>query len=322
MLVLGLQGSPRKKGNTHILLSAFLEEAEALGARTRQVRVPGKEISPCQECGACERKGYCAIQDDMQEIYPLLWEADLLVLATPIFFYGPTAQIKALIDRSQALWARKYTLGLSDPGRKWRKGFLLAVGATKGKNLFDGTALTAKYFFDAVGADFAGTLGFRQVEGPGDIRNHATALDQAGEKARMLVEPYVERKKILFVSTHDACNSRMAGAFARFHAGDRVEAWSGGSEPALEIDPVMVEAMAEKGIDMAYQGPKSWEDASRNRNPDLLIAVGDCDIKSSFPDVPAQKWDVEDPRGKPAAVMRRVRDQIEERVAALLEEGV
>ncbi len=322
MLVLGLQGSPRKNGNTHILLSTFLKEAEALGARTQQLRAAGQQISPCRECGTCERKGFCAIEDDMQQVYPLLWEADLIVLATPIFFYGPTAQIKALIDRSQALWARKYTLGLTDPGRKWRKGLLLAVGATKGKTLFDGTALTAKYFFDAVGAGFEGTLGFRQVENAGDIQNHPTALKQVTEQAGALAGPYLERKKILFVCTQDACTSQMAGAFARFHAGDRVEAMSGGSAPADEIDPVMVEAMAEKGIDMAYLRPQPWEAAARGRNPDLLIVVGDCDVSGSFPGVATQKWDVEDPRGKPAAAMRRVRDQIEERVTALIEGGL
>ena len=139
MFVLGLQGSPRLKGNTSLLVSAFLERAEGLGARTLRVDVARKKISPCQECGTCEREGFCPIDDDMQEMYFLLWEADIIVMGTPVFFYGPTAQLKALIDRSQALWARKYVHKIADPGRKWRRGCVLSVGATKGKNLFENT---------------------------------------------------------------------------------------------------------------------------------------------------------------------------------------
>ena len=130
----------------------------------------------------------------MQEIYPLLRQADIIVMATPIFFYGPTAQMKALIDRSQALWARKYAHRLTDPGRKWRRGFLLALGATKGKNLFEGVNLTAKYFFDAVGASFEGSIAYKQIEGSGDIKKHPTALSDTKEKARALVAPFLKER--------------------------------------------------------------------------------------------------------------------------------
>jgi len=118
-------------------------------------------------------------------------------MATPVFFYGPTAQMKALIDRSQAFWSRKYVHNLIDPGRKWRLGFLLSIGATKGKNLFEGIILTTKYFFDAVGASFDGSLTYKQIEGPGDITKHPTALADAKKKARTLVTPLLNRKKIL-----------------------------------------------------------------------------------------------------------------------------
>ena len=63
-------------------------------------------------------------------------KADLVVLATPIFFYGATAQLKSLIDRSQALWSRKYALGLDDPGRKWRKGTVVNRGCHQGQRIF------------------------------------------------------------------------------------------------------------------------------------------------------------------------------------------
>ncbi len=113
MLILGLQGSPRKKGNTNYLLATFMTAAEKFGARTHVIHVTRKEIIPCKEYTVCEKKGYCPIEDDVKyEIYPLLREAELVVVATPIFFYNMTAQLKAVIDRCQTFWARKYKLKL------------------------------------------------------------------------------------------------------------------------------------------------------------------------------------------------------------------
>jgi arsenate reductase len=318
MFVLGLQGSPRTKGNTSVLLSVYLAEAERLGAQTECLDVAKKNISPCKECGTCEKKGFCPIEDDMQEIYPLLRRADIIVMATPVFFYGPTAQIKALIDRSQALWARRYVHGLIDPGRKWRRGFLLSLGATKGKNLFEGVNLTAKYFFDAVGADFDGSLTYNQIEASGDIEKHPTALTDAKEKARALVAPFLRRKKALFVCRENACRSQMASAFAQFHAGDKIEAESAGSAPAKEINPVMEEVMREKGIDMAFRRPKSIEETARLWKPDLIISMGCKDAYPYFPGVPNEEWNLEDPAEKPISFMREIRDKTEKKVSALI----
>jgi multimeric flavodoxin WrbA len=319
MFVLGLQGSPRKKGNTSILLSTFLSEAEELGANTHYVDVPSRAIAPCKECGNCDKKGYCSIDDEMQEIYSLLRRADIVVMATPIFFYGPTAQMKALIDRSQALWARRYVYKLIDPGRKWRRGFLLSLGATKGKNLFEGTILTAKYFFDAVGASFEGSLTYKQIEGAEEILKHPTALTDTREKVRNLVEPLLKRRKILFVCTENACRSQMASAFVQYYAGDRLEAVSAGSSPAQEINPVMEEVMRERDIDMAYLKPKAIEESTGFGAPDLIISMGCEEACPVFPGAVTEQWDLPDPAGKPIEFMRQVRDEIEEKVSKLIE---
>jgi multimeric flavodoxin WrbA len=125
----------------------------------------------------------------MQKIYPKLLEADVIILASPIFFYGVTAWAKALIDRSQALWARKYLLkdpSLGKEGKK-RKGFLISVGATKGQKVFEGAILTSKYFFDVLNAEYVGELLFKGVEAKGDILKHQEALHQAFEAGRRLV---------------------------------------------------------------------------------------------------------------------------------------
>ncbi|NVL90406.1 MAG: NAD(P)H-dependent oxidoreductase [Desulfobacterales bacterium] len=314
MFVLGLQGSPRIKGNTHILLSTFLAEAERLGAHTHRLDVAHKNISPCQECGTCEKEGYCPIDDDMQQVYPLLRRADIIVMATPIFFYGPTAQLKALIDRSQTLWARRYMHKLIDPGQKWRHGFLLSIGATQGENLFDGLSLTAKYFFDAAGASFNGSLTYRQIEAPGEIAKHPTALTDVKNKAVNLVTPLLNRKKILFVCKENACRSQMASAFAQDYTGDKIEVESAGSAPAQELNPLMEEVMREKGIDMAFRKPKSIEGAAGYGRPESIISMGCEEACPQFPGVTKQDWNLPDPSGKSIDFMRQIRDDIEARI--------
>ncbi|MFA4915794.1 MAG: NAD(P)H-dependent oxidoreductase [Syntrophales bacterium] len=318
MFVLGLQGSPRKNGNTDTFLCSFLAEAERIGARIYDLQVAEKKIMPCQGCRACEREGFCVISDEMQEIYPLLWQADIIVMAAPVFFYGPPAQMKALIDRSQALWSRRYVKNLTDPGRKWRQGFLLSLGATSGEKLFNGVALTAKYFFDAVGAGFAGSLTYRKIEDKEDIEKHPTALIEVKEKAGELIQPFLKRKKILFLCKENACRSQMASAFARYCAGDKIEAESAGSQPVGEINTSMVEVMREKGIDMAFLRTRSIDEVLSYMRPEMIITMGCSDECPLIPGVCIQDWNLPDPSAKPITFMREVRDEIEKRVAKLI----
>jgi multimeric flavodoxin WrbA len=189
MKVLGIFGSPRRGGNTEILLEEALQGAEKEGAKVERLYLSDFTITPCKECHGCDHTGNCIILDDMQKIYPKLLEADVVILASPIFFYGVTAWAKALIDRSQALWSRKYLLkdpSLGKEGKK-RKGFFISVGATKGPKVFDGAILTVKYFFDVLNAEYLGELVFRGVEAKGDILKDPKALEQAFEAGRRLV---------------------------------------------------------------------------------------------------------------------------------------
>jgi multimeric flavodoxin WrbA len=190
MKVLGLFGSPRRGGNTEILLEEALQGAEREGAEIDRVYVTDLTITPCKECHGCDQTGNCVILDDMQKIYPRLLEADIIILASPIFFYGITAWAKALIDRCQPLWVRKYLLkdrSLGKEGKK-RKGFLISVGGTKGQKVFEGAILTAKYFFDVLNTEYVGELLFRGVDAKADILKNPGALQQAFETGRKLVK--------------------------------------------------------------------------------------------------------------------------------------
>jgi multimeric flavodoxin WrbA len=187
--VLGIFGSPRKGGNTDLLLEEALKGAEAEGAQVERLRLTDYTITPCKECHGCDQTGNCVILDDMQKIYPKLVEADIIVLASPIFFYGLTGWAKAMVDRCQALWARKYLLKDPSMGKEGKKriGFLISVGATKGPKVFEGAILTTKYFLDGLNAAYAGELVFRGVDGKGDILKQKDALKQAFETGRRLI---------------------------------------------------------------------------------------------------------------------------------------
>jgi len=320
MFVLGLQGSPRKKGNTNYLLTTFMNEAEKTGARTHIIQAAKTNIKPCIGCGFCEKNGFCVTEDDdmKPKIYPLLREADVIVLASPIYFYNVTAQIKALIDRSQALWSRKYKLSLTDPARNYRRGFLLSLGATRGKNLFEGVHLTAKYFYDAVAASYEGGLTYWRIESPGEIEKHPTMQQEVKEAVHRLLSPLLGRTKILFACRENACRSQMAAAFTQYLAGDRIEALSAGSEPAAKINPDMVKVMQEKGIDMVFRTTQSLDKTIAELQPDIIVAMG-CGEECPFvPGAEKQDWDLPDPAVKSIEFMRNVRDEIEKRVKNLV----
>jgi multimeric flavodoxin WrbA/protein-tyrosine-phosphatase len=321
MLVLGLQGSPRKKGNTNFLLQTYMKAAENLGARTLTIDVTQKNIIPCKEFVVCEKKGFCPIDDDVrEEIYPLLRQSDVVVIATPIFFYNMTAQLKAVVDRCQTFWARKYKLKLKDPGAAMRRGFLLAVGATKGKNLFEGLNLTAQYFFDAIGAEFEGGLTYRDIEGPKDMAGHPTVQADVEQAVQHILAPFRSRKKVLFVCRENACRSQMASAFAQFLAGDKLEVFSGGSKPAEKVHPDMVTVMHEKGIDMGFRVPNTIDDVLDSETPEVIVTMGCAEECPLVPGARKIDWDLPDPAGKPLEFMRDIRDKIENRVQKLIEE--
>ena len=185
MKVLGILGSPRRGGNSEILLRAFLEGAAAAGAEVEEIILRDLKISPCLEIYHCFKDGTCPIKDDMREIYDKLLEADVVALASPVFFYGVSAQSKAMIDRTQALWARRYVLKKDAPGGS-RQGVLLAVGATRGKLLFAGVRLTAKYFFDAINVSYAGEILVRGADDKGAILEQLQPLEQARDLGRRL----------------------------------------------------------------------------------------------------------------------------------------
>ena len=98
-----LSGSPRKNGNSDILCDEFMKGAVEAGNEVEKIRVAEKNIGYCRACYAC-KNGPCAIKDDMTEVLQKMIDADVIVLASPVYFYSIDAQLKALIDRTVARW--------------------------------------------------------------------------------------------------------------------------------------------------------------------------------------------------------------------------
>jgi len=187
--LLAVQGSPRKGGNTEILLDEAIRGAQDVGAQVKKVELRLLHITPCLEIYACKKTGQCPIQDDMTALYSEMESSQRLILASPIFFYSVTAHAKAFIDRCQAGWARRYVLGRRIESAVERRGAFIAVGATSGKRLFEGVKLTVKYFFDALDMVYAEDLLIRGIDEKGEILKHPEHLQTAYDLGRRMGTP-------------------------------------------------------------------------------------------------------------------------------------
>ena len=138
MRILVLNGSPRPKGNTKQMVDAFREGAESAGHRVDLIDVCKKKIAGCLACEYCHTKGNgaCVQKDDMQEVYSLLGEADMLVIASPIYYHGVSGQLKCALDRFySAAYPRK-------PRNLKKVAMILSSGDPK---MYDGAMFSYKY---------------------------------------------------------------------------------------------------------------------------------------------------------------------------------
>ena len=188
MKVIAFLGSPRIDGNTELLLHEAVKAIEEQGHGVRTFKLNYLRIKPCQDCGGCDKTGKCIINDDMNEIYDAIREADRIILASPIFFFGMSAQTKAMVDRCQSFWCEKYLLKQTIPeGPYGRKGLLLLVGGMKKEIGIQCGDATAKAFFRTVSVPSHEVLGVLEVDAKGAILEHPTALKNAYEAGRRLV---------------------------------------------------------------------------------------------------------------------------------------
>jgi arsenate reductase len=132
------------------------------------------------------------------------------------------------------------------------------------------------------------------------------------------VKKAVDLPTVLFLCVHNAGRSQMALGWFEHLAGDRAVAWSGGSEPGNEINPAAIAAMAEVGIDISREFPKPWTEEIVEA-ADVVITMGCGDACPLYPGKRYEDWELEDPAGQDVASVRPIRDEIGQRVGALLE---
>jgi multimeric flavodoxin WrbA len=163
--ILILTGSPRKNGNSDMLADAFMKGAQEKGHTVNKIEVANLNVSGCNACDECWTKDEACIQcDDMTEIEPLLESADMLVLVSPLYFSGISAQLKAVIDRLYA-----YCVGNCKKPLKVKESALIMCGECDEERFFSGAIDTYKYTADYMKWEDRGILIATSVSAKGDI---------------------------------------------------------------------------------------------------------------------------------------------------------
>jgi multimeric flavodoxin WrbA len=184
--ILVVFSSPRKKGNSNTLARQIIKGAESAGAMVESVYLHGMDISPCNACYACQKKDSkgCAIDDEMQTIYPKLVECDTWVIASPVYWFNMSAQTKLFMDRCFALMAYG-----SNPFAGKRVAIAMSYGDTDPFN--SGCINALRSFQDAfnyVGAKMVGMV-YGSAETPGEIESNADLMQRAESLGRKLAKP-------------------------------------------------------------------------------------------------------------------------------------
>ena len=172
-----------------MLTQELLEGVRQAGGSPEIIRLCDLKISPCISCGGCDKTGRCVVEDDMIPLYEKIISIDKIIVSSPIFFYGVTAQTKAFIDRTQALWNRKRLLQKKG---EWvdnpeRKGFFISVAATRGARIFEGAILTMKYGYDAMGMQYGGDFLVTGPDKRGDMAKYEKKLAEAREAGKNFI---------------------------------------------------------------------------------------------------------------------------------------
>jgi multimeric flavodoxin WrbA len=177
--ILGISGSPRKGGNTDLLLDKALLGAREAGATgAEKIILNNLKMCPCQECEKVKDDGTCKIEDDFQALYKKIKKADGLILASPIFFGSLSAQTKIMIDRFQCAWRYKYVLKKAALEKKI-PGLFISVEASKRDEFLNNAKSIVKNFFATAGVDYTNELLCRGVENKGDILKRPALLKKA-----------------------------------------------------------------------------------------------------------------------------------------------
>ncbi|RKZ31762.1 hypothetical protein DRQ36_00875 [bacterium] len=190
--ILTIYCSAREPSNSSNLLDAALEPLIENGLKIERLFIRSLDIKPCEACEICYDGRPCPIEDDMAGIYNLLENVEGIILATPVYFYGLPSKAKALVDRCQTFWARKYIV--EKPLPSGRPAGIIAVAGSGGTKVFEGVRLTLKYFLDAISIEMPDMLTINNCEcNPSETPK--TELERARQYGKAFLEKIIERKR-------------------------------------------------------------------------------------------------------------------------------
>ena len=187
MKVLGISGSPRKQGNTDILLEKALEGARAGGAETEKIILNDLAIAPCreEEYDKVSDEGLSVVPDDIHIVFSKVKQADALILASPVFFGSLSAQTKTMIDRFQCVWLARNILH-KEVFQKKLKGAFICVEATERKDFFENSKAIVRHFFATINAGYEEELLCGGVDAKGKVLERPDRLEEAYRIGRKL----------------------------------------------------------------------------------------------------------------------------------------
>ena len=171
MEILAISGTPRKRGNSRILLEAFLKEAPS-DAVVSLFDAYSMKVHPCRACDSC-KGGSCVISDEMQLLYPSLDRADTVIVSHPIYFYGPPAPIKAIYDRCQPYWHKREV--------KDKRAVLIVTSASASERGFEVSASIFRAWANTIGAKDFLLLKFGGLEAEEEVLNRPEMLSEVTE---------------------------------------------------------------------------------------------------------------------------------------------
>lgn len=189
MKVTAFHGSPRKGGNTEVILKETIRAIEEEGHMITLFRPSEMNFSPCTSCGACKTKGRCVINDDMSGVYREIRESDRFIIASPVYFFNLPAQIKAIIDRCQSIWVEKYILKKKIPaGPYGRKGLFILVSAMKSQKVLNCCKAVVTAFFNTINVPEYEILFYTGIDEKEEIKKHPSVLKEVYEAGKKLVK--------------------------------------------------------------------------------------------------------------------------------------
>ena len=180
--VIGILGSPHRKGNTEILLDSFLKGATDAGGVTEKIVLTRLSYSSCKGCNACHKEGDCILHDDIPPTFERMLAADCIIISSPIYTMGITTELKGFIDRAHYLWVRHLKLRthpLPSDKKILHRGYFLSTAGMDRDDVFSTAFPMMQAIFNIFGFSYCANILAKDMDGFGGIHKDPAVLEKA-----------------------------------------------------------------------------------------------------------------------------------------------